>query len=153
MIYKFDEDELLEELQAYIDETYNQHYGRTKIQAIENIIDKGHGTGFCMGNIEKYFCRYGQKEGYNRRDLWKIIHYALLQLYVHDKEDLPQNVTYSNALSASCESRVYSQNVYVDMGDGKIGQEQNGMVVFIGYGKLDKRGCLVPNTFRYSTEV
>ncbi len=90
MEYKFGEDKLIEELKTYIDNTYSEHYGKTKIQAIENIIDKGHGTGFCMGNIEKYFCRYGQKEGYNRKDLWKIIHYALLQLYVHDKEDLPK---------------------------------------------------------------
>jgi len=45
-----------------------------------------------------------------------------------------------------------SQNVYVTMSGGKIGQEQNGTIVEVGYGKLDERGCLIPGTFRYSSE-
>ena len=51
------------------------------------IIDAGHGTGFCVGNIMKYAKRYGKKDGYNRKDLMKIIHYAMIQLYVHELEN------------------------------------------------------------------
>jgi hypothetical protein len=57
-----------------------------KYQATEFIIDGGHGEGFCMGNILKYAQRYGKKNGYNRADLMKVLHYALFALYVHDLE-------------------------------------------------------------------
>ena len=82
--YKFNEPELLRELQAYIDATYDQHYSRKKLQTFESIVDCGHGEGFTIGNILKYAERYGEKEGYNRKDLLKVIHYGILALYVHD---------------------------------------------------------------------
>jgi conjugal transfer/entry exclusion protein len=84
--YKYNELECLEELKKYIDSTYEQHYAQNKIQTTEFIIDSGHGVGFCMGNIQKYAQRYGKKEGYNRKDIMKILHYAIILLYVHDKE-------------------------------------------------------------------
>ena len=43
MNYKFNEDKLIEELKAYVDQTYDQHYAGGKIQATEDIIDDGHG--------------------------------------------------------------------------------------------------------------
>ena len=64
----------------YIDVTYDSHYAKTVKQATEIIIDQGHGTGFCMGNILKYAQRYGKKEGHNKNDLLKVIHYAIIQL-------------------------------------------------------------------------
>jgi hypothetical protein len=54
------------------------------------ILDAGHGEGFCMGNIMKYAMRYGKKNGKSKMDLLKIIHYAIIALYVQtnntDKE-------------------------------------------------------------------
>ena len=82
--YKFDEDRALNEIKAYIDTTYKKHYSRTKFQAAEFIFDGGHGLGFCVGNIMKYAQRYGKKNGYNRDDILKIIHYAIMLLHVHD---------------------------------------------------------------------
>lgn len=86
--YKFDEDRLIAELKAYIDSTYDAHYSQTKFQATEFIFDAGHGMGFCIGNVLKYAQRYGRKEGYNRKDLMKVLHYAMMALYLHDKEEL-----------------------------------------------------------------
>ena len=83
--YKYDEDNILAELKEYIDSTYDEHYSKNKFQATEFIIDGGHGEGFCIGNIMKYAQRYGNKNGYNRQDLLKVIHYALIMLHVHDK--------------------------------------------------------------------
>ena len=88
--YKFNENKVLEDVKAYVDKTYDSHYAQTKnYQATEIIIDQGHGTGFCMGNILKYAQRYGKKEGKNKRDLLKVIHYAIIQLsqdhYKNDK--------------------------------------------------------------------
>lgn len=84
--YKFNEGGLCEELIAYINSTYDEHYSENKFQATEFIMDGGHGEGFCLGNILKYAQRYGKKDGYNRKDLLKVLHYAIMALYVHDEE-------------------------------------------------------------------
>jgi len=85
--YKYNENELIKQFKEYVDNTYEQHYSQNKYQATEFIIDGGHGEGFCMGNILKYAQRYGKKNGYNRADLMKVLHYALMALYVHDTVD------------------------------------------------------------------
>lgn len=85
--YKYNEDKLLEELKEYINSTYNQHYAQGKIQTTEFIIDSGHGIGHTVGNIIKYAQRYGKKEGRNRKDILKVLHYALIMLHVHDLEN------------------------------------------------------------------
>lgn len=84
--YIFNEDEALAEIKAYIDSTYNQHYAQNKYQATDFIVDAGHGEGFCIGNIFKYAQRYGKKEGKNRKDILKVIHYAIILLSVNDRE-------------------------------------------------------------------
>ena len=86
--YKFREDKILLELKKYVDATYDKHYSEGKYQATEFIIDGGHGEGFCIGNVLKYAQRYGKKGTRDdaRKDLMKVLHYALLQLYVHDRE-------------------------------------------------------------------
>jgi len=85
--YKYNEDTLIEELQDYIDSTYDQHYSQNNFQATEFIIDGGHGTGFCIGNVLKYAQRYGKKgePEDHRKDLMKVLHYALIQLHIHDQ--------------------------------------------------------------------
>ena len=87
--YKFGENKYLQELREYIDSTYQGHYSTNKFQSTEVIIARGHGTGFCMGNVDKYANRYGKKGTREdaRKDLLKVIHYALLQLHVHDSEE------------------------------------------------------------------
>ena len=84
--YKFGEDKTLEELEKYIDKTYEQHYSKSKFQATEFIIDAGQGEGFCIGNILKYAQRYGKKNGKNRADLLKVIHYAIIALNLNNGE-------------------------------------------------------------------
>ena len=81
--YKYGEDETLVELLKYIDSTYDEHYSKNKFQATEFIIDSGHGEGFCIGNIMKYAQRYGKKNGKDRRDLLKVIHYGIIALYIN----------------------------------------------------------------------
>ena len=86
--YKFNEGALIEELQAYIDKTYEGHYSKNNFQSTEFIIDCDHGMGFALGNVLKYAQRYGKKDGYNRKDLQKILHYTLIALYVHDENNV-----------------------------------------------------------------
>ena len=85
--YKYNEDNTLAELNEYINSTYDEHYSKNKFQATEFIIDGGHGEGFCMGNIMKYAQRYGKKDGKNRKDLLKVIHYAIIALYINEIEE------------------------------------------------------------------
>ena len=85
--YKYNEDNTLKELQEYIDKTYTEHYSHKKFQATEFVIDSGHGEGFCIGNIMKYAQRYGKKNGKDRKDLLKVIHYGIMALYNHDLDN------------------------------------------------------------------
>lgn len=83
---KYNEDALIQELRDYITSTYNQHYsaGNDKIQTLDLIEAVGDAEAFCRCNILKYASRY-DKKGTARRDIIKILHYALLLLYFSDK--------------------------------------------------------------------
>ena len=85
--YKYNEGAALMELEEYIDSTYDEHYSKNKYQATEFIIDGGHGEGFCIGNIMKYAQRYGKKNGKDRSDLLKVLHYGIIALHVNDMEN------------------------------------------------------------------
>lgn len=85
--YKYNEDKIICELEEYIDSTYDQHYAQGRYQSTDMIIDAGYGEGFCMGNIHKYWKRYGKKDGKNRKDLLKIIHYAMIMLFITDGKE------------------------------------------------------------------
>ena len=76
--YKYNEDKILNELKQYIDSTYDKHYSHNKFQATEFVIDSGHGEGFCIGNI--------LKNGKDRNDLLKVVHYGMIALYINDME-------------------------------------------------------------------
>lgn len=84
--YIFNEDKALQEIKEYIDGTYSQHYAQNKYQSTDFIVDSGHGEVFCVGNIIKYAQRYGKKDGKNRKDILKVIHYAIILLSVNEKD-------------------------------------------------------------------
>ena len=87
---KYNEDLYLTEIEDYIRSTYESHYASThnSFQSIDSIMATGNGQGFCLGNIMKYSQRYGQKGDLTeqRKDLMKVIHYAILMLHVHDTD-------------------------------------------------------------------
>lgn len=87
--YKFNEGRLIGEFKDYIDSTYDAHYCTSGIQSSEVIIDRGRGMGFFLGNVDKYSSRYGNKGEVSdhRKDLMKVLHYALLALHTHDIEN------------------------------------------------------------------
>ena len=74
--------------------TYNQHYsaGDDKIQTLDLIEACGDGESFCRSNILKYASRY-DKKGTARRDIMKILHYAVLLMHFNDKN--AQHETYN----------------------------------------------------------
>jgi hypothetical protein len=85
-LWKYNEDKILKDVENYVTSTYHGHYcgdsdGYADIQTIDLMAAKKLATGFCQANILKYGSRYGDKDGRNKRDLMKVIHYAMLLLH------------------------------------------------------------------------
>jgi hypothetical protein len=85
-LWKYNEDKILKDIEDYVTSTYHGHYcgdsdGYADIQTIDLMAAKKLAAGFCQANILKYGSRYGDKDGRNKRDLMKVIHYAMLLLH------------------------------------------------------------------------
>ena len=81
---KYNEDKILEEISQYVNNTYDEHYSEGEVQTLDFIEACGDAKAFCRGNILKYASRY-DKKGTPRKDILKIIHYAMLLLHFSDK--------------------------------------------------------------------
>lgn len=82
--YKYAEGQIISDFKAYIDKTYNQHY-KTNEDAVECFdawIALGDSTPTFRNTALKYLWRYGKKNGNNKADLMKALHYILMCLYV-----------------------------------------------------------------------
>ena len=84
--FKYHEEESLKDIQEYVSGTYQGHYtGKShefrNVQTIDLMASKELASGFCQANILKYGSRYGNKDGKNKKDLMKVIHYAMLLLH------------------------------------------------------------------------
>ena len=84
--YKYHEEEILKDIEEYVSGTYKGHYtGNSheyrKVQTIDLMASKDLAASFCQANILKYGSRYGNKDGKNKKDLMKVIHYAMLLLH------------------------------------------------------------------------
>ena len=89
LLFKYKEDEILAEVMEYIAGTYSEHYGDQNIQ-IQDVFDQmGISEAFTRGAAMKYLFRFGKKDGKNRKDLLKCIHYCcLLYHYAFKSEGL-----------------------------------------------------------------
>ena len=84
--FKYHEKEILNDIQEYVSGTYKGHYTGTKhefrkVQTIDLMAARDIAAQFCQANILKYGSRYGSKDGRNKTDLMKVIHYAMLLLH------------------------------------------------------------------------
>ena len=84
--YKYHEEEILKDIEEYVSSTYQGHYTGTKhefrkVQTIDLMAARDIAAQFCQANILKYGSRYGSKDGRNKKDLLKVIHYAMLLLH------------------------------------------------------------------------
>lgn len=76
--YKRNEDKILEAIQQYIDTTYTAHYARgSGRDVVDDWEEMGIAKEAYLSNIVKYTRRLGKKEGWNPKDLMKIIHYSI----------------------------------------------------------------------------
>ena len=86
--YAYGEDKVLAELSTYIQATYGQHYAKAGGQLFDQFIDAPEEVvTFCKINAMKYLKRYGFKDGHNRKDIMKALHYCVLMMCFADMVD------------------------------------------------------------------
>jgi hypothetical protein len=83
---KYNEEKIIKEISDYISGTYTEHYSTTKdgFQVQDMLRHLGIDKDFCQANAIKYLARYGKKNGKNRKDLLKAIHYVVLLMSSED---------------------------------------------------------------------
>ena len=91
---KYHEKQILKDVEEYVSRTYNGHYTGTKheyrnVQTIDLMASRDLASDFCQANILKYGSRYGSKDGRNKGDLLKVIHYAMLLLHFDEHYGKP----------------------------------------------------------------
>lgn len=86
--YKYAENEILDDMMTYIDKTYGDHYKTGEnIECFDAWVALGNAGTTSRDTALKYLWRYGKKNGTNKEDLFKAMHYIMLCLYLdHYKE-------------------------------------------------------------------
>ena len=88
--YKYAEDKMMADLHNYLDATYDEHYktDNFNVECFDAWIALGDATPTFRNTALKYLWRYGKKNGSNKDDLMKALHYTLMCLYNdHYKDD------------------------------------------------------------------
>ena len=79
---KYNEEAILKEIAEYVLSTYQGHYvGKGQIQTFDVWDTLGISEEVCVGTAIKYLMRFGKKEGKNKKDLLKAIHYIILLMH------------------------------------------------------------------------
>ncbi len=92
--FKYHEEEILKDIESYVSGTYRGHYtGDTheyrNVQTLDLMAARSLASAFCQSNILKYGSRYGSKDGKEKKDLMKVIHYAMLLLHFDEHYGKP----------------------------------------------------------------
>ena len=92
--FKYHEDEILQDIESYVSGTYRGHYTGTtheyrNVQTLDLMASRDLASAFCQSNIIKYGSRYGSKDGKSKKDLLKVIHYAMLLLHFDEHYGKP----------------------------------------------------------------
>ena len=99
--YKYAEDKIISDFQAYIDKTYGEHYKSDdqSIECFDAWIALGDSMPTFRNTALKYLWRYGKKNGSNKADLMKTLHYTLMCLYVDHYKDGKQKQNINSCVS------------------------------------------------------
>jgi hypothetical protein len=84
------ENQFLNDAAEYIKTTYGQHYANedNDIQLIDYWQSQDILIPTAVAMVQKYSARFGKKDGYNKKDLMKIVHYTSLISYAAEKAGL-----------------------------------------------------------------
>ena len=87
-MFRYKEDKIIEDIENYVKSTYGQHYVAEAKGS--QVIDIWEANGSLQSTARdtaiKYLMRYGKKDGKNKKDLLKAVHYIILMMYVDEKE-------------------------------------------------------------------
>ena len=87
--YKYAENKIIADFVDYIDKTYEAHYmTENNVQCFDAWIALGDATPTFRNTALKYLWRYGKKNGNNKDDLMKTLHFTLLCLYNDHYKDV-----------------------------------------------------------------
>ena len=79
---KYNEKQILEDLSKYVLATYSEHYvGKEGIQTLDVWESLDMAEQMCQGTAIKYLMRFGKKDGKNKKDLLKALHYTILLMH------------------------------------------------------------------------
>jgi hypothetical protein len=88
--YKYAEDRIIADFATYIDQTYGEHYhtgSEENISCFDAWGALGSASTTARDTAIKYLWRYGKKNGNNKADLMKTLHYVILCLYLDHYKD------------------------------------------------------------------
>ncbi len=90
---KYGEDDFLAEGLEYIKKTYGEHYANPEAQGFQ-LFDMWDSQGTLLttarDTAQKYLARFGKKDGFNKKDLLKALHYIVLMNYAARAEFQPK---------------------------------------------------------------
>lgn len=79
---KYNEEAILKDVYNYVMSTYQGHYvGKSEIQTVDIWDTLGSAETTCRDTAIKYLMRFGKKDGKNKKDLLKAIHYIILLMH------------------------------------------------------------------------
>ena len=79
---KYNEEAILKEIYDYVMSTYQGHYvGKGEIQTFDVWDTLNISEEVCIGTAIKYLMRFGKKDGKNKKDLLKAVHYIILLMH------------------------------------------------------------------------
>ncbi len=91
---KYSEEKILKEVEEYIQSTYDKHYvGEDDLQIVDFWHMMGSVETTCRDAATKYLARFGRKEGKNKQDLLKAIHYIIMMIHFSELKEKDNNVT------------------------------------------------------------
>ena len=94
LLFQYNEDDTLTEVLEYIVGTYSEHYGDQKFQIQDVFEQMDIAEEFTRGAAMKYLFRFGKKNGKDRKDLLKCIHYVCLLYHYSFKPEGQKNENY-----------------------------------------------------------
>lgn len=80
---KYCEEQIIEDFKNYVLKTYTEHYktDEKQIECFDAWIALDDATPTFRNTALKYLWRYGKKNGSNKADLMKAMHYTMMCLY------------------------------------------------------------------------
>lgn len=92
---KYKEDLVIKDFLDHVNKTYTKHYSSEEgIQALDIWKALGNFDTSCRDAAIKYLFRFGKKDGYNKEDLLKAMHfiaYVYQDLFLNDSNPSPEN--------------------------------------------------------------